>query len=107
MAAASKRIGRLRRIDRAAVLVITLGGIGVVVAVLGILAFVVGETVPLFRAAALTPRASTTVQTALTQADAQALRAIGLDEYRKYLFTIERNGLVTFHRVETGERASV
>ena len=54
MAAASKRIGRLRRIDRAAVIVITLGGIGVVAAVLGILVFVAGEAMPLFRPATLT-----------------------------------------------------
>ena len=49
MAAASGRIARLRRIDRAAVVVITLGGIAVVAAVLGILVFVASEALPLFR----------------------------------------------------------
>ena len=38
----TKRIGRLKRIDRAAVLVITLGGLAVVVSVLGILLFIGG-----------------------------------------------------------------
>ncbi|RPJ85654.1 MAG: hypothetical protein EHM13_00400, partial [Acidobacteria bacterium] len=53
MAAASRRIGRLKRIDRASVFVITLGGISVVVGVLGILLFIGAETLPLFRAARL------------------------------------------------------
>jgi hypothetical protein len=43
MATASKRIARLKRIDRAAVFVITLGGLAVVVGVLGILVFIVAE----------------------------------------------------------------
>ena len=59
MAAASKRIGRLRRIDRAAVFVITLGGIAVVVAVLGILVFVASEAMPLFRDAQVDLRSET------------------------------------------------
>ena len=40
MAAASKRIARLKRIDRAAVFIITLGGLAVVVGVLEELPFI-------------------------------------------------------------------
>ncbi len=83
MAAASGRVVRMRRIDRAAVAVITLGGIGVVVAVLGILVFVASEAVPLFRAATLTPRGPSELQTGLTPRDAASLRAVGVDEYQK------------------------
>jgi phosphate transport system permease protein len=105
MAAASSRIGRLRRIDRAAVLVITLGGIAVVVAVLGILVFVASEALPLFRGASATRVGQTQIPTAVAPADGMAaLRAVGVDEYRKYLYTVEPNGRVAFFRVESGER---
>ena len=58
MAAASKRIARLKRVDRAAVFIITLGGLAVVVGVLGILLFIGAETVPLFRPARVTATAA-------------------------------------------------
>ena len=105
MAAASGRIRRLRRIDRAAVAVITLGGIGVVVAVLGILVFVASEAVPLFRSATLRPSGRVNVKTAVTPNDAASLRAVGVDEYQKYLYTVEPTGTIAFHRLTTGERA--
>ena len=53
MAAAAGRIKRLKRIDRAAVGIITLGGIGVVLSVIGILIFIGVEAIPLFRAASV------------------------------------------------------
>ena len=105
MADASKRIGRLRQIDRLAVIVISLGGIGVVVAVLGILVFIAGEAIPLFRAATLTPQGQVRVPTALTPAAAGSLRAVGADEYQKYLYTVEPSGVVAFYRLDTGEQA--
>ncbi|HET7746973.1 MAG TPA: ABC transporter permease subunit [Vicinamibacteria bacterium] len=49
--AASRRIAWLKRLDRAAAVVITMGGIAVVASVMGILLFIVGEAWPLFRAA--------------------------------------------------------
>src|SRR5688572_23136095 len=97
MAAASGRVARMRRIDRAAVAVITLGGIGVVVAVLGILVFVASEAVPLFRAATLMPRGRVGLETAVTPQDAASLRAVGIDEYQKYLYTVEPKGVIAFH----------
>ena len=106
MAAASKRIGRLRRIDRAAVVIITLGGLAVVVAVLGILVFVASEALPLFTAATLEPRGNTQISTALSPANASTLRAVGVDEYQKYVYTVEPAGSMVFHRVDTGARAT-
>ena len=103
MAAASKRIGRLKRIDRAAVFVITLGGIAVVVAVLGILVFVVSEAVPLFRAASLVPDGTLTTQApAGTDGTTPALLAPGADEYRRYIFGVESTGTVGFYAWESG-----
>jgi phosphate transport system permease protein len=63
-----------------------LGGIAVVVAVLGILVFVASEAIPPGDAAA-------------------NLRAVGVDEYQKYLYTVEPAGRVAFFRVASGERA--
>ena len=101
MAAASKRIGRLKRIDRAAVFVITLGGIAVVVAVLGILVFVVSEAVPLFRAASLVAEPPVTMP-AGSNGDAPQLLAAGADEYRRYLYAVESSGHVNFYDWSSG-----
>ena len=43
VAGASAQIRRLKRIDRAAVVVITLGGLGIVASVLGIIVFILAE----------------------------------------------------------------
>ena len=102
MAAAASRIKRLKRIDRLAVGVITLGGIAIVVAVLGILVFIGAQAVPLFRNAEVTPVARHAVGTGIS-AGTPAFRAVGMDEYRKYLYTVEPDGHVAFHRFETGE----
>jgi phosphate transport system permease protein len=48
--ASTKRLAGVKRTDRAAAVLITMGGIGIVVCVLGILVFIVGETWPLFGA---------------------------------------------------------
>lgn len=46
--ASTRRLAGVKRTDRAAAAIITMGGIGIVVCVLGILVFIVGETWPLF-----------------------------------------------------------
>jgi ABC-type uncharacterized transport system permease subunit len=87
MAAASKRIARLKRVDRAAVFIITLGGLAVVVGVLGILLFIGAEAIPLFRPARVAATAALPAS-AIPPDAAAGLRALGVDEYRKYLFTV-------------------
>ena len=104
MAAAAARIRRLKRIDRAAVSIITLGGVGIIIAVLGILVFIGAEAVPLFRSARLAP-AGTTLATSVTPATAGSLRAIGVDEYQLYVFTVEGDGRVVFRRLARGGEA--
>jgi ABC-type phosphate transport system permease subunit len=66
MAAASGRIARVKRIDRAAVGLITLGGVLVVVSVIGILVFIASEALPLFRSASATKIGTFTVGAAST-----------------------------------------
>ena len=106
MAAASKRIGRLRRMDRAAVYLITLGGISVVVAVLGILVFIASEAIPLFRDAQVDFRSELRIGTALNATQARSLTAVGIDEYRRYVFTVEPSGVVAFYRLDSGALSS-
>ena len=85
MAAAKKRIGRLKRIDRVAVFVITMGGIAVVIAVLGILVFVAAEAMPLFTSAKLTSAGDVRAPIDLQPDRAEQMRAVGIDEYRVHL----------------------
>ena len=51
MAAASKRIARVKLVDRAATGVITFGGVFIILSVLFIFVFIFGEALPLFRGA--------------------------------------------------------
>ena len=104
MAAATRRIARLKRIDRAAVFVITLGGLGVVVGVLGILLFIAAEAVPLFLPARLAPGAEVPLSTAMTSS-APGLRGLGVDEYRTYLFTVEPDARIVFYSLVDGRAA--
>ncbi len=104
MAAAARRIGRLKRIDRAAVVVITLGGLAVVVSVFGILIFIAAEAVPLFRPARMLAASRTGIATSVS-AQAHGLRAVGVDEYRRYLHTIEPDGRVVFRDLVDGSGA--
>ncbi len=104
MAAASQRIGRLKRIDRAAVGLITLGGVAVVVAVLGILVFIASEAIPLFTRAKVVRQRESRIATAIGPANAASHRAVGVDEYRKYVFTVEPTGAVVFFRLDSGEK---
>jgi phosphate transport system permease protein len=102
--------------------VITLGGIGIVVAVLGILVFIVGETWPLFVApegrfvgevrlatppAAPAPSppaaaAGAPLARSATPAPPTALLALGVDEYQRYLYVVRGDARVEVHRLEDG-----
>jgi hypothetical protein len=48
VAASTRRLAGVKRADKVSAAVIRLGGVGIVVAVLGILVFILGETAPLF-----------------------------------------------------------
>ncbi len=104
MAGAAARLRRLERIDRAAVFVISLGGFAVVISVLGILVFIALEAVPLFRPARVTAGGPLALETPLPAAS--GLRALGVDEYRQYLFAIEPDAHVVFYRLPSGGTAA-
>jgi phosphate transport system permease protein len=103
MASAATRIGRLKRIDRAAVAVITLGGISVIIAVLGILVFIAAEAVPLFRPATLSPSGQVRLARPSRARGAASAAVLGTDEYRKFIYAVEPDGRLAFYRYDNGE----
>jgi phosphate transport system permease protein len=109
--AAAKLRHRLERTDRFAAALITLGGIGVVLSVVGILVFVAGEAWPLFRS----PRGERTGQVRLTapappagvalpqvqDGDPEVL-ASGVDEYQAYVYQLRRDGRLLLFKASDG-----
>ena len=98
MAAAAGRIARLKRIDRMAVGIITLGGLAVVVSVIGILVFIGVDAVPLFVAAraALVRTLPIGPAPSAVGASPTATTVLGTDETRRYLYTVEPTGTLAF-----------
>jgi len=105
MAGAARRIGRLKRIDRAAVGVITLGGISVIIAVLGILVFIAAQAMPLFKPATLTPSEHVRLASPPQGLGAAHLSVFGTDEYRRYIYTVNPDGGLAFYRYDNGAAA--
>jgi phosphate transport system permease protein len=99
MAAAVTRIARLKRIDRAAVAVITLGGIAVVVSVIGILVFIAAEALPLFRSAAADLTGTMRLG---DHARPVSLRALGADEVGRYVYEVTPSGVLSFFSPDKG-----
>jgi len=106
MASASRRIARLKRIDRAAVFVITLGGLSVVVGVLGILVFIAAEALPMFRSAGLDARPAVPLADASPEIR-DAMRAVATDEYGRYVGSVEPDGTLKFRNLNDGSVAQV
>src|SRR5688572_20726544 len=100
MAAAGRRIRRLRQIDRAAVAIITLGGVAVVVSVIGMLVFIAAEAVPLFRSASAQSLGSTRLE---NLAPMPGLTVLGADESATLVYDVAADGAVSFYRAATGE----
>jgi phosphate transport system permease protein len=102
--ATAARNTRRMRLDRAAGWLIALGGVGVIAAVVGMLVFIAGEAVPLFRSAVIRPAATVALRPAPAGLDGAAHRALGVDEYQRYLYVIEPDGLVVFYALASGDR---
>lgn len=104
MAAATRRSRRARRIDRAATAVISLGGIGVIASVVGILVFIAAEALSLFGDARVSDAGTVTTAAAVATGTAPApLRALGVDEHRRYVYTLEPDGRIAFWRYGDGQ----
>ena len=88
MQSASDRIARVKRVDRVARGVITLGGLAIVASVLFIFLFILGEAWPLFR------EATTTRLPAGEASELRGALVIGTDEYQKKLYGLLPGGLM-------------
>jgi phosphate transport system permease protein len=100
--AASKRIGRVKRIDRAASALIISGGIFIIICVLFIFLFIAAETLPLFRSATAEKLVTLSLGAAASPQEGSAALAIGIDEYQKYVYQILPDARVAFYRADNG-----
>jgi phosphate transport system permease protein len=106
MARASKRIARVKLLDRGATGVITGGGIFIIICVLFIFVFVFGEALPLFRPAQA-ERLGTVTSLATPAAGARgedAFAALGVDEHQRFLYELTPSATVVFFRLPQGTR---
>ncbi|GAK57180.1 ABC transporter, inner membrane subunit [Candidatus Vecturithrix granuli] len=77
--------------------IITIGGVLVILAVLGILVFLVRETFPLFQSGEMTKTSSYTVEI-----PAEQVLTLTMDEYKTLAFTLFANGISSLHHAATG-----
>src|SRR5687768_163870 len=88
----ARRNRRLKRIDRAAVAIITAGGIAVVLAVFGILVFIAAEAVPLFRSATMAPAGGPLSP----RGGSPVPGVLGTDEYERFVYDVTTDGRLRF-----------
>jgi phosphate transport system permease protein len=117
------RIARVKRFDRAATGIITLGGAFIIVSVLFIFLFILGEALPLFRGAqghfagvlplakvaalesAAAPDATDPASAGATPAAPGPALAQGIDEYQLYLYQVLTDARVVLFRLRDGQVA--
>ncbi len=87
----------VRIIDRVARVLITVGGIGTILAVLMIMVFLIWVVVPLFTGGEIGEGAT------IPRSNAEAPLRMGVDEYRIMGFLLLRNGQIRVYRLDTGE----
>ena len=97
MQSASKRIARVKLMDHAARAVITMGGFGVVVSVLFIFLFILGEAWPLFR-----PAIATRLPPGAEASELRGALVLGSDEYQRKLYGLLPAGSLTIANIDTG-----
>ncbi len=88
---------RVKFVDKAANWIITVGGLGVIVAVIGLIAFITGQVIPLFASADF---GQANEPVALAPGRTMLLHT---DEYRRVGVRITDDGLITGFAVKTGE----
>ncbi len=99
VAAQAGRLRRVKLIDRAAVGVITLGGLFIIVAVFFIFLFILGETLPLFRPATGAPRGTVNLAALPVPSQGQPL-LLGTDEYQMYYYEVLADGRTAFWKAD-------
>jgi phosphate transport system permease protein len=95
-----RHLKRIRRQDRCARWLITIGGVSVIFCVLTMLVLIAGTALPLFRPARLTVASACP----LPAATGGAILAIGVDDYRETGFVVDERGVFAFFDVRSGQR---
>lgn len=94
---------RVRAADRAAELLITIGGMGVIAAVAGIFVFLCATVLPLFEGGRVTPMESVPPATTRTAGASVGAPLFGMaDEYRSLMTTVTADGIATTRFIPTG-----
>ena len=102
MAAASKRIARVKLVDRGATGVITFGGLFIILSVLFIFVFIFAEAVPLFRGAKGERLGKISLAGVRGGTPHGTPLAFGADEYQKYLYEITPDAHLVVFRLADG-----
>jgi len=102
MAAASKRIARVKLIDRGATGVIIFGGIFIILSVLFIFVFIFAEAMPLFRGARGERLGRISLAGGRDGIPRGTPLAFGADEYQKYLYEVTPDARVVVFRLADG-----
>ncbi len=90
-------IQKVRRQDRIATRVITMGGLLVIVCVIAILVLIVRVGVPLFQ-----PATSTIIHEFALAASPESVLAMGVDEYKETGYVLDTQGIFTFYHLADG-----
>jgi phosphate transport system permease protein len=104
MAAATKRIARVKLIDRLATGVIVFGGVFIILNVLFIFIFIFGVAAPLFRGARGEKLATLSLAAPGEGSGHAAPLAVGIDEHQRYLYDLTPDARVVFFRARDGAR---
>ena len=102
MAAASRRIARVKLVDRGATGVITFGGIFIILSVVFIFVFIFAEAMPLFRGAKGERLGKISLAGVRGGTPHGAPLAFGADEYQKYLYEITSDAHLVVFRLADG-----
>lgn len=86
---------RKKLIDKAAGVIITAGGIGIILSIAAILFVIVAETLPLWKSPTAEAKKPLAL-TELTGAPGSALLAFGVDEYQEIAYVLTNSGSVDF-----------
>ncbi|MGV1098379.1 ABC transporter permease subunit [Thiovibrio sp. JS02] len=92
-------IKKVRRKDRIATRIITVGGLLVIASVIAILLLIVRVTLPLF-----TPAQATMLGSLPPAARTQEPLAVGVDDYQEVAYALDGRGVFTFYSLKTGAR---
>jgi phosphate transport system permease protein len=94
-----RHLKRIRRQDRVARWLITIGGLSVIFCVLTMLVLIAGTALPLFRPARLV----VTSASPLPAAAGETILAVGADDYRETGFVVNDRGTFTFLDLRSGQ----